>query len=36
MCDAQRNQACDGNETVMGGLRPKGEPYIFYFSHRCL
>jgi hypothetical protein len=36
MRDAQRDGACDGNETAMGGLRPRGEPDIFYSSHRCL
>jgi len=29
MRDAQRDGACDGNETEMGGLRPKGEPEYF-------
>jgi hypothetical protein len=36
MRDAQRDGTCDGNETEMGGLHPKGEPYTFYSSHRCL
>jgi hypothetical protein len=36
MRDAQRDGACDGNETEMGGLHPKGEPDTFYYSHRCL
>src|SRR5260370_14525193 len=36
MGHAQRNGPCDGNQTEMGGLHPKGEPDIFYSSHRCL
>src|SRR5580658_9701414 len=36
MRDAQRNGACDGNRTEMGGLHQKGEPDTFYCSHRCL
>jgi hypothetical protein len=36
MGHAQRDGACDGNETEMGGLHPKGEPDTFYSSHRCL
>jgi hypothetical protein len=36
MRDAQRDGACDGNQTEMGGLHPKGEPDTFYCSHRCL
>ena len=33
MRDAQRGGACDGNETDVGGLHPKGEPDTFYCSH---
>ncbi len=36
MGHAQGDGACDGNETEMGGLHPKGEPATFYCSHRCL
>ena len=30
MRDAQRDRACDGNETEMDGLHPRGEPATFY------
>jgi len=36
MRDAQGNGACDGNETEMGGLHPRGEPDTFLCSHSCL